>query len=388
MTAAQLRISRAVQDVRRHTQRPSQRPGPEIAPLHIGDPDFTTPAFITRALISAVRAGATHYAQPHGDPLLRAALAADVAARSGRHFAPEQMIVTAGGSAAINSTILATVDPGDRVLIPNPTYSLYADSTRLAGGVPEYLPPGKDGRLDFGLLEQRAPGARLLTLCQPGNPTGAIYRREELEAVARIAAENDLLVLSDEAYDHIVFQGQEFVSALKIHGLGERLIYCQTFSKTFAMTGWRIGYIAAPPDLASAIGLAHRTYNGPVNSAVQKAALVAVTTPSSWPADRLVDYERRRKLTIDVLSNLPGVSFDRPDGAFYVFVRYPHNLSSEQMVGHMLSHRVGVRSGSEFGPAGEGFVRIAFCVEDERLERGLARLREGLVTEAAGAATR
>ncbi|MEO3884677.1 pyridoxal phosphate-dependent aminotransferase [Nonomuraea sp. B5E05] len=381
MTGAPSRTSRVSQTIKQHTQRPSSRPGPTVSPLHVGDPDFATPEFITDALCAAVRSGLTHYAQPQGDPLLREALAADLSSRARRPYSDRQVIVTAGGSPAINSAILAVVDPGDRVLIPNPTYSLYADSTRLAGGVPEYLPPGRDGRIDLELLERRAPGARLVVLCQPGNPTGGVYTRGELEQIARTSAEHGLLVLSDEAYDHIVYHHATFVSALEIDALADRLIYCQTLSKTFAMTGWRIGYVAAPPDVAAAAGLIHRTYNGAVNSAVQRAALAAVTTPSTWPADRLADYERRRKIAVDALVDLPGVSFEEPDGAFYVFLRYPHALSSRQMAGHALAHGVGVRSGSEFGPAGEGFVRIAFCVEDAQLTTGLARLRTALTTD-------
>jgi len=375
------RTSSVSTDIRLHSQRPSTRPGPEISPLHIGDPDFETPRFIVDALHSALAQGYTHYAPPQGDPELREALAADLSTRSTDVFKPLQVLVTAGGSAAISSAILAAVNAGDRVLIPNPTYSLYADSTRLAGGVPEFLAPGPDGRIDLAALDARAPDARLLVICQPGNPTGQIYSREELQAIGAIATRHDLLVLSDEAYDHIVFADSTFVSTLEIESLSDRLIYCQTFSKTFAMTGWRVGYVAAPADVATAAGVIHRTFSGPVNSAVQRAALAAVLSDSSWPSERLLDYERRLDLTIRHLADIPGVRFTRPAGAFYIFLSYAHPLSSVEFALHALKFSVGVRSGSEFGPDGEGHVRMAFCVKDDQLEEGLVRLRRALAPE-------
>lgn len=386
MSEASVRTSVVSTEILRTTQRPASRPGAEISPLHVGDPDFATPDFISAALAEAVRAGYTHYAQPQGDPELRAALAADVSGRSGRPYRSEQVIITGGGSPAISAAILATVNPGDRVLVPSPTYSLYADSTRMARGVPELLPPGADGRVDLDLLTQRAVGARMVVLCQPGNPRGDIYRREELETIAAIAEDHDLLILSDEAYDHIVYGGAPFTSALEVEAMQDRLIYCQTFSKTFAMTGWRVGYVAAPSDLAPAVGLMNRTFTGPVNSAVQRAALAAVTSGSTWPAERLVDYERRRDLTLRALEGIPGVEFDAPAGAFYVFLRFPQEMTSAEFVTHALASGVGVRSGSEFGSAGEGFVRIAFCVEDIALQVGLERLRNALTTSVADAA--
>ena len=375
------RISETAARVLRTTQRAAKRPGPQILPLHIGDPDFDTPSFISEALFDAVRAGMTHYAQPLGDPELREALAADVSCRAVGDYTASNVIITNGGSPALNAAILGTVNPGDRVLIPSPTYSLYADATRLAGGVPELLNPTASGDIDFSALAESASGARMIVLCQPGNPTGAIYTRDELEGIAEIAQTYDLLVLSDEAYDHIVFEDSSFVSALEIGALADRLIYCQTFSKTFAMTGWRVGFVVAPSDLIVGIGLVHRTFNGPVNTAVQKAALAAVSANSTWPAERLKDYARRRKTTLDMLAEVNGISYRAPQGAFYVFLRYNQEIPATEMVGHALKFGLGVRSGSEFGPAGEGHIRIAFCVDDMILARGLAVLNQVLNTD-------
>ena len=381
MARSSSRTSAVSADIRRHSQRPATRPGPGISPLHIGDPDFQTPQFIVDALDDALAQGYTHYAPPQGDPDLRAALAVDLSVRSGTTIEATQIVVTGGGSPAISSAILAAVNVGDRVLIPNPTYSLYADSARMAGGVPEFLPPGTNGRIDLPALEAQASNACMVVLCQPGNPTGQIFTRDELEEIGAIANRHNLLVLSDEAYDRIVFDDSSFVSTLEIESMASRLIYCQTFSKTFAMTGWRVGYIAAPPDIASAVAVIHRTFSGPVNSAVQRAALAAVLSHSSWPYERLLDYERRRDLSLRYLADVPGIHYTKPAGAFYVFLSFAQKMTSEAFVGHAMDFGVGVRSGSEFGPAGEGYIRMAFCVEDSQLEIGLDRLRAALTSE-------
>lgn len=369
-----LRPSGTATRVATGTLRPATRPGPEVSRLHVGDPDFATPRFIVEAMIEALNAGYTHYAQPQGDPDLRAALAEDLTGRSAMPYATKQVIITAGGSPAINAAVLATVDAGDRVVIPEPSYSLYGDAVRMAGGQPVFVPPGPDLHLDLERLERTVAGARMIILCHPCNPTGVVLRHDELEAVAAIADRHDLLVLSDEAYDHITYEAA-FVSALRVEPLVRRLIYCQTFSKTFAMTGWRIGYVAAPAQIASAVGLINRTFNGAVNAAVQRGALAAVTTSTTWPAERRHDYRRRRDLVVAALARMPGIEVRPPEGTFYAFARHPMRLSSAEVVRRALDHRVGLRAGSEFGESGEGYIRVAFCVSDEDLKVGLDRLK-------------
>ncbi len=368
------RGSRLAEELARLTQRPASRPGPSVCPMHIGEPDFTTPAFIREAMTKALEQGYTGYAQPQGEPEFRAALAADLSRRSAQDFEPNQVIVTAGGSPAIVSAIMGTINPGDRVVIPEPTYSLYADAICLAGGAPVYVPAAPDLHLDLPAIGAAAAGARMLILCNPCNPTGVVCRPDEVRAVARIAVEHDLLVLADEAYDHIVFDGREFVSTLSLPELAGRLLYCQTFSKTYAMTGWRVGYVAAPADLASPVGLVHRTFNGSVNSAVQRAALAALTTDTSWPDERRRDYQRRRDLVVETLADVPGLKMPVPEGAFYAFLGYAGQLTAQEMVARALEAGVGLRAGTEFGAFGAGHVRLAFCVEDARLADGLARL--------------
>jgi len=371
--------SLAVQRIVANSERPSRRPGPGVISLGSGDPDFETPEYIRQALVDAVAAGYTHYSDGQGDPELRAALAAIASQQAGSVITPEQVLVTHGGSAALTGAIVGVVNPGERVLIPEPTYSLYADLTRMIGADPVFIPQTVDFHLDLDAIEaEAAKGAKLLVLCHPCNPTGVIYRDDELQALGRMAQKHDFFVLADEAYDHIVFGGHPFTSTLAIEELRSRLIYCQTFSKTYAMTGWRIGYLVAPGPVTSAAARIHRTLIGPMNSALQRAALAAVTISSDWPERMRVEYEARRELVMELMADVPGVSIRPPDGAFYAFIRYEGNTPPTEVVSAALDSGVAIRGGTEYGPTGAGYVRVAFATDRKNLTEGLLRLRSVL----------
>ncbi len=372
--------SRMVQELARRSQRPATRPGPEMISLAAGDPDFATPEHISQALADALAAGATHYAHAQGDPQLREALAEQLAEVSNRRCGVDQVLVTHGGSAGLAATILAAVDRGARVILPEPTYSLYADLTWMAGGEVSFVPHLEDLHLDLDAIEAAAPGARMVVICTPCNPTGVVYTEDELERLAEIAAEHDLLILSDEAYDHIVFDGVRFTSALEVDALADRLVYVQTFSKTYAMTGWRVGYVAGPPAVVEAATRVHRAFNGPLNSAVQRAALVALTEPTDWPQRMRREYQARRDIVTRMVAGVPGLELAEPEGAFYALIRFRSELSSLQVVERAAEQGVAVRSGSEFGPDGEGSVRVTFATGRELLVEGMERLL-GLLEE-------
>lgn len=365
--------SLAVQRVAAISRRPAVRPGPDVISLSSGDPDFETPAYIRQALIDAINAGYTHYADNQGDPDLRAALAAQLSA-GGQAWNPAEVVVTHGGSGAVAAAVIATINPGDRVLLPEPTYSLYADLVRFVDAEPVFVPQTADFHLDLDALAAVAPGSSMVMLCHPNNPTGVVYRRDELEALAEIAEAHDLLALADEAYDHIVYPGVEFVSTLAIPALRQRLLYCQTFSKTYAMTGWRIGFLAAPEPIAKAAARVHRTFNGTMNAAVQRAALAAVTTPDDGPAQRCAEFDRRRQLALGILNEVDGISVNAPDGAFYLFVKSLTGVSSSEMRSAADEFGVAIRAGNEYGPSGEGFIRIAFSSSVPEVQEGVTRL--------------
>lgn len=372
--------SRMVRDLARHSQRPTTRPGPQVISLAVGDPDFPTPEHISQALTDALAAGATHYAPQQGDPELRAALADQVGDLAGRRYEPAQVLVTHGSTAALASTILATVDPGQRVVIPEPTYSLYADLVRMAGGEVDFVRHREDLHLDLDGIAAAAPDARMVVICNPCNPTGAVYTEDELEDLADIADEHDLLVVADEAYDHLVFDGVPFVSALEIEGLADRLVYVQTFSKTHAMCGWRIGYLAAGAEIVQAAARVHQSFNGPVNTAVQRAALVALEEPGDWPDRMRREYQARRDIVARMVASASGVHLEQPQGTFYAFLQYDADVPAAEVRGRALERGVAVRAGSEFGPGGEGFVRVSFSTSRELLVEGVERL-VGLLDE-------
>lgn len=373
--------SLAVRRIEATSQRPSRRPGQGVISLASGDPDFQTPDYIRQALIDAISSGYSHYADGQGDPELRAALAANASVIAGTEIRPAQVLVTHGGSAALAAAIVATVNPGERVLIPEPTYSLYADLALMVGAEPIFIPQTPDFHLDLDAIEaEAAKGASLLVVCHPCNPTGVIYRDDELKELGRLATKYGFLVLSDEAYDHIVFGGHPFTSTLAISELRDRLIYCQTFSKTYAMTGWRVGYLIAPAPMTSAASRIHRTLVGPMNSAVQRAALAAVATESDWPERMRVEYEERRDLVMKLLADVPGVSVRPPDGAFYAFISYDGGTPPVEVIETAYDMGVAVRAGTEYGPSGDGYVRVAFATDRARLTEGLLRLRSLLAS--------
>jgi aspartate aminotransferase len=371
----EFRASRMAVDAAR-SGRPVAHPSHLVAGLHKGDPNFDTPDHIKAALTEAIARGVTHYAQPQGDPELREALARDLAARAGSPVLTDQILITGGATPGVTSAILACVNPGDRVVIPEPSYSLYADVVWMAGAEPVFVEPADDFHLDLEKLAVACDGARMIILCHPCNPTGVVYRLQELEAVADIARRAGALVLTDEAYDHIVFDGYEFVSSLQIESLRERLIYCQTLSKTFAMTGWRIGYTVSPVEVAPHIARIFTTFAGSVNSAVQRAALAAVTAPTTWPQDRRSEYQSRRDLVLEMLDGIPGLRLRAPEGTFYAFPAYPQRIGSVDMARLALDCGVGVRAGAEYGRSGEGHIRIAFSSDREQVAIGVERLRE------------
>lgn len=364
-----------VERIARQSRRPASRPGNDMISLASGDPDFETPAYIRDAHAAAIDAGYTHYANNQGDPELREALATQLANVSGEPWTASEIQITHGGSGALAAAILATINPGDKVLLPDPTYSLYADLIVMIGGEPVTLPQTPDFHLDLDHLRIMARSAKMIILCHPCNPTGVVYRRDELEALAEIAEEHDLWVLSDEAYDHIVYSDTEFVSTLAIPGLRKRLLYCQTFSKTYAMTGWRIGYLAGPQERIKSAGLVHRTFNGAMNSAVQRAALTAVITPHEAPEMMRREYEFRRNRCMELLETIPELDVQRPDGAFYLFARSRSGYSSDAMRQRAQEHGLAIRGGNEYGIGGEGFIRLAFSSSREDIEKGFARLK-------------
>lgn len=384
MAGGSAALSRPSEGLRR-LRAASLRPAPERLPvgtlsLATGEPSWQTPAPISDALKRALDDGYTHYGPAQGDPELIAAIAALSCAQAGTSIDPDSVAITHGGAAAITAAIVATVDPGDRVLLPGPTYSLYADVLSLVGAEAVHIAPGADGRLDLEAIAESAHGARMLILCNPVNPTAMVLSHDELRAAGEIANANDALVLVDEAYADLVHDGVPFHPALSIETLQHNTILVRTFSKTYAMTGWRLGYAVAPVEVAACIRTVHRTMNGHLNPAIQRAGLRALELSREELAPMAQEYARNREITLDRLSALPSLQVTPPEGAFYVWVGYEGGHPSTEVVAHLKTAGVAVRPGSEFGPSGEGHLRLCFATDPDTLREALRRFADGMRT--------
>lgn len=344
--------------------------------LAIGEPYGGTPDPIVAAAVTALDHGRTGYAPLTGNPDLRDGVATDL----GGGLTAANVVLTHGASAGLASVILALIDPGDRVLIPEPTYSLYADQVALAGGQVVWTANHLDGRLDLDRLAGEIAGARMVVICNPGNPTGRIYPSTDVRALIELAAAAGAWVLVDEAYRDLVFDDTPMTSAVSMMGTADNVMVCGTFSKSYAMTGWRLGWIAAPPSAAAAINLVHRTVNGALNTFVQDAGLAALTLPADHLATMLAGYRQRRDLVMGTLGDLDGVTLAPPQGAFYAFPRIAGCTDSRSLTADLAEAGVLVRAGWEFGPSGEGHVRLSFATDLDSLRTGLDRLVEHLST--------
>ncbi|MEE1801023.1 aminotransferase class I/II-fold pyridoxal phosphate-dependent enzyme [Streptomyces sp. JV176] len=360
----------------RRTQQPQS--GGDLVSLAMGEPDFDTPEQVVEAAHAAIRAGRTHYSPLLGEPALREALAEKLAGIAGTPVSAADILITQGGTAGLAASILGIVNPGDRVVIPDPTYSLYADLVSMAGGVVVPVPLAPDLHWDLDRLADALTDAKLFVFCNPSNPTGIVHSRGELDALAALLEGTSTIVISDEAYSDLDYTGRPFTSAISLEGLRDRTVYCQTFSKSYAMTGWRVGYLWGPAPLIQAAARIHNTFNGSVNTVVQDAALVAVRTCDPDIARMRSAYERRGEIMRAELAAIPGLTLSTQEGAFYQFPRYDLDLPSAQVVAELRSHGVAVRPGSEFGAQGEGHLRLSYAASPESITEGVRRLGRGL----------
>ncbi len=354
--------------------------GRSIVHLQIGEPDFDTPAHVREAAKRALDEGQTHYPPFPGIPALRAAIAADVTARKGFHADPSQVFVTVGGKGVMLYAILGLVDPGDEVLVPDPGYPIYESLTRFVGATPVPIPirMANAFRLDVDELASLiTPRTRVLVINSPANPTGGVLTRTDIERIAELAIRHDLWVLADEIYGRILYDGAEHVSIASLPGMAERTIVLDGFSKTFAMTGWRLGYAVVPPSLIKMFGqLIINTISG-VATFAQAGAVAALTGPQDDVDAMLVEFRARRDLVVDGLNAIPGIECHRPVGAFYVFPSIAGTGLSGAALAERLLQEAGVcvLPGSAFGGFGDEYIRISYANSRANLTEALGRIR-------------
>ena len=366
--------------------------GRSVIHLEVGEPDFDTPVNVREAAKRAIDAGKTHYPPFPGIPELRAAIAADTAVRRGFAPDPANVFVTIGGKGVMYYAILALVNPGDEVIVPDPGYPIYESVTRFVGGVPVGIPIRQENafRLDPDELASLVtPRTRLIVINSPANPTGGVLTRGDLERIAEIAIRHDLTVLSDEIYSRILYDGEEHVSIAALPGMAERTIVLDGFSKAYAMTGWRLGYGIVPTDLAPGFGrLLINSVTGATTFA-QHGAVEALTGPQDDVDSMVEEFRGRRDLVVDGLNEIPGFSCLRPVGAFYAFP----DISGTGLTGAELAERllqetgVSVLAGTAFGTVGTHHIRLSYANSRENLAEALRRIRtvvEPLVATGAG----
>ena len=358
--------------------------GRSIIHLQIGEPDFDTPANVRAAAKRALDEGATHYAPYAGIPPLRQAIAADVTARKGFAADPSQVFVTVGGKGVMLYAILGLVDPGDEVLVPDPGYPIYESLARFVGGTPVPIPIRMDRqfRLDVDELETLVtPKTRMLVINSPANPTGGVLTRDDLERIAALAIRHDLWVLDDEIYARILYDGAEHVSIASLPGMAERTIVLDGFSKTYAMTGWRLGYAIVPPSLI-------KTYSQLVINTIscaptfaQIGAVEALTGPQDDVDAMVVEFKARRDLIVAGLNAIPGIRCALPVGAFYAFPEVSGTgLDGATMAERLLVEAgVCVLAGTAFGGVGTDHIRVSYANSRENLTEALSRI-EGFVS--------
>lgn len=352
----------------------------DVISLSIGEPDFITPFHIREKGIESLEKGKTWYTPNAGLLALREAISGYVSRHTGVTYDPKtQVLVTVGGSEGIDLCLRAVIEPGDEVLIPQPSFVCYEPLTRMAGGVPVPIVTRAEDAFRLTADALRAaitPRTKLLVLPFPNNPTGAVMRREHLEAIAAVLRGTDILVLSDEIYSDLTYGDEPHVSIVSLPDMAERTVYISGFSKSFAMTGWRLGYACAPAPLMKMMTKLHQYALMCAPTTAQHAAIEAMQNGEDDVAAMRADYDARRRLVVRELDAM-GLPCFTPEGAFYVFPSIQKTgLSSEEFCRRLLyDKRVAVVPGTAFGACGEGFVRLSYCYSLKHLTEALARMR-------------
>lgn len=348
----------------------------DVVSLGSGDPDFETPPLVVDAAIEALHDGWTHYGDLNGDPELRAEAALEASRVSGYTYGAEHVLITNGASSGAAAAMAAILSPGDKVLLPDPTYSLFSAAVHMAGAEAVYVPLDHAGHLDLDAIKDALPGCTALILVNPSNPSGAVFSKEELTQLAELTSAHGVIVIADEVCDRFVFDGRSFTSALAIDAWREQLIYCQSFSKSSAMTGWRVGYTVALRPLVDDIRLIHRNTLTSINAVAQRAALVALRARSPW-ADSMRDVlQDRRDFVVRGLQDVPGITVAVPEGGLFVFPRYNSLRPSLDVIKELAQAGVLARAGREFGPAGEFHIRLSLTAEKDVLGEGVRRIAD------------
>jgi aspartate aminotransferase len=354
--------------------------GADLIHLEVGMPSFDTPENIKAATIAALKAGQVHYGDFRGNPRLRQAAAKRLRTFNALDFGSDEIIVTNGLTHASYAVFMAALDPGDEVILLEPYYPQHINKIELAGGKVVLVPLNaeKNFSIDAAAIEARITArTRMICLVNPANPTGRVYTRDELEALAEVARRHDLLVLSDEVYDQIVYDSHRHISIASLPGMRERTFSLFAFTKAYAMDGWRIGYVAADGKFISALLKITMNDVAHVNVFIQEGAREALEGPQDGIAAMVAEDKRRRDLVVRRMNQMSGVTCDTPEGTIYAFPDISGTGKTAQVVADEILERCHVvtEAGTFYGRAGEGHLRVCFGAEPyERIEQALNRM--------------
>ena len=358
--------------------------GRHIIHLEIGEPDFDTPPHVVEAACQALRGGATHYTPSAGIPELRAAIAAEISRTRHQPVDVAQVVVTPGAKPIMFFTILALADDDTEVIYPNPGFPIYESMIHFAGARPVPLPLREERDFRFDVNELRdliTDHTRLIILNSPHNPTGGILEHEDLAAIADLCVARDIPVLSDEIYEHILYDGKfESIATFPGMSTSERTILLHGFSKTYAMTGWRLGYGVMPVSLAEQVTRLMTNSNSCTSAATQWAGLAALKGPQDSVGKMVEAFRERRDLIVEGLNTLPGIACVKPRGAFYVFPNITDTGMDSRTAEEFFMQKAGVAclSGAAFGEYGEGYLRLSYANSLDNIQKALDSMRRAL----------
>ena len=356
--------------------------GIPFTPLTLGEPDFPTPNYIVEACKQAIDEGKTHYVAENGIPELRAAICEKLARENNLHYTPDEISVTTGVAMAMFISIVATLNPGDEILVPNPVYVTYWQIPQIAQAkiVTYDLLEENDYQVDVEQIRSRITDkTKMLVVVSPSNPTGGVLRHESLVEIAALAKEHDLIVLSDEFYDLFVYDDDlKLESIASLPGMKERSIVLNGFSKSMAMTGWRLGYIAAPASFMDAMNRLSFYMTAGTTTFVQHAGVTALQDEDGSIERMRAAFKERRDYLVEEIGKMKHFSCKKPEGAFYIFLNIKKTgMTARDFCNFALEKvRLAMVPGTAFGPGGEGYVRLSYAYSTETLHEAVAKLNE------------
>lgn len=360
-----------------------ERAGESVIHFEIGRPDFDTPDYIKRACEESLKKGEVFYTSNFGDMGLREAIAEKLARENDVAYKPTEVLVTVGLSEAVFDVLCTILDEGDEILVPDPVWMNYLNVPRLLGATPMTYALREENDYQIDLPEVRSKitnKTKALVLVTPNNPTGGVLSEQTLRGLAEIAVQQDIMIIADEIYERLIYDGAKHVSIASLPGMKERTFTLNGLSKAFSMTGWRIGYVAAPEEYIAVLNKIHQHNTTCAPSFVQKASIAALRDEKNEVAEMVGEYQRRRDYAVSAINAIPGLSCRCPKGAFYIFINIKAlNRPSAEVAQLLLEQaKIALVPGDVFGPGGEGYLRLSFANSYENIVEGCRRLKQAV----------